>query len=303
MRLRDRAAQVLLCVVVGIAAYQGQKVLADETAKRSHMRLIENVCVRYLSVNIEDRLALKQRIYFRFRGGKLSKLGLNLHSNIREELRDRAVFLRLFVIDAVVRYKFLVRPIDMSGQGSLDSSCWRFACIQDVKTEPIFFSDFDINGATRISKCGRKSPYGTDPSPLIFLQGIDAGLQSSLRALLLDSIASLGFSERLFRCCSGITRSVGGRLGYGGLPDSDSTASDGREDKYARKQGYPSIRFDLLTCELVLLIFASAAGCLFLVLRGIKKESVTFLTEMGYVALFVVGQLAVYLLCRRIYGL
>jgi hypothetical protein len=40
-----------------------------------------------------------------------------------------------------------------------------------------------------------------------------------------------------------------------------------------------------------------------LVLRGIKNDSISLAMEVGYVSLFLIGQLAVYLLCRRIYGI
>jgi len=48
----------------------------------------------------------------------------------------------------------------------------------------------------------------------------------------------------------------------------------------------------------MLLVLASAAGCLFWVLRGIKNDRATFLVEgTGAVILLLVGQFAIYLLC------
>jgi hypothetical protein len=40
-----------------------------------------------------------------------------------------------------------------------------------------------------------------------------------------------------------------------------------------------------------------------LVLRGIKNDSIPFAMEAGHLSLFLIEQFAVYLLCRRIYGL
>jgi len=54
----------------------------------------------------------------------------------------------------------------------------------------------------------------------------------------------------------------------------------------------------------MLLILTSLAGCHFLFLWSIKNDSIPFLVVgVGYVILFLIGQVAIYLLCKRIEGI
>lgn len=96
-----------------------------------------------------------------------------------------------------------------------------------------------------------------------------------------------------------------GQLGMidGSLPYSNADSAESGKNQCAREQSKLRIGFDLRSCELMLLILAPAAGCLFFVFRGIKNDSPSLTMVLGYVSLFFIGQLAVYLLCRRIYGI
>ncbi len=59
--------------------------------------------------------------------------------------------------------------------------------------------------------------------------------------------------------------------------------------------------FDLRSCELVLFICACIAGCVIWVFRRIYDERIPSAMKFGvYVILFLAGQGAVYLLCKRL---
>jgi hypothetical protein len=89
----------------------------------------------------------------------------------------------------------------------------------------------------------------------------------------------------------------------GSLPYSNCDSTKSGENQCARKSSKPPIRFDLLSREFMLLILASLAGCLFFIRGKVKNDSIPFgVMRWGYVMLFVIGQLAVHLLSRRIYG-
>lgn len=88
------------------------------------------------------------------------------------------------------------------------------------------------------------------------------------------------------------------------LPNAHPDCAESGDHQCPSKPSQPCVRFDLRTCELVLLILASLTGCFSLFCWSIKNDSIPFsVVGGGYVILFLIGQLAVYLPCRRIYGI
>ncbi len=136
----------------------------------------------------------------------------------------------------------------------------------------------------------------SNPSSLIQMKVIDGRLERSRILRFLSLVAAHGF---ILSPAGYIDRF----LGYSGLPDTNCTAAECRENQETSKPCQPFICLDLLSRELVLLILASAAGCFFFILRGIKNDSISLPMVVGYLSLFLIGQFAVYLLCKGIYGI
>jgi hypothetical protein len=108
---------------------------------------------------------------------------------------------------------------------------------------------------------------------------------------LLRCIASLSFTERPAGHANRITSCVGCSLGYAGLPNTYHGSEECSNDQHSCEPRQTLIRFDLLSCELVLLILAPLAGDLFLPFGFVKNDVATFLVEgTGFVMLFLIGQ-------------
>jgi hypothetical protein len=164
-------------------------------------------------------------------------------------------------------------------------------------------ASFDINRMAVVSKLGRQCKCGSYPRTLILLKRINAGLERCCGALFREGVASLGFRKCSAGYIYGVSSGVGSSLRDSSLPYSDACPTKSPNDQQPGKPDQIFVGFDLRTCELVLLILASATGCLFWVLWGVKNDSISLTMGMGCVSLFLIGQLAVYLLCRRIYGI
>ena len=180
-----------------------------------------------------------------------------------------------------------------------------FASVRELDINNYQLSLFALNNGGTVD---------ANPSSLFAMKSINGGLKRSLglrfgrepsllRQFRLSLVAPLGFAESSARDIHSIFSSVGRNLRNSSLPYSNA---DGAESSDHQRAGEPSqslIRFDLRSCELVLFVLASLAGDLFLTLRSIKNDRTSFLVEGGgFVILFLAGQLAIYLLCRRIYG-
>ena len=97
---------------------------------------------------------------------------------------------------------------------------------------------------------------------------------------------------------------IGGFLRDRRLPYSDDDSEEGGDNQKTIEPRYSSIRFDLRSSELVLLIFASLAGCIFCTCRFIKNDGISFAVEGSwFIVLFTIGQGTAYLLCCRLEGL
>ena len=155
----------------------------------------------------------------------------------------------------------------------------------------------------------------SEPRSLIQAKIVDRRLQGGMRLNLggkprclrqpcLARITSLGFLKSSPGDFHGISGSIGRFLRERSLPDSNANGAKGGNNQRAREPSQSPIRLDLRSCEFVLLILAAPAGDLLLTLRFIKNDRASFLVEgSGAAILFLIGQLGVYLLCRRIYGL
>jgi len=153
------------------------------------------------------------------------------------------------------------------------------------------------------------------PGPLILMKLVDGSLQRLTGVFVgrfprllsqgsLTRITCLGFSKCVACDLYGISCSVSRPLRNTSLPNSNSNSASRGEHQSCSEPRQEPIRYDLLTGELVLLIFTCLAGCLFCTSRFIKYDRAGFRVEGAmYVILFLIGQGAVYLLCSRIYGL
>jgi hypothetical protein len=138
-------------------------------------------------------------------------------------------------------------------------------------------------------------PEGRNVNPWSFIQ---------LKSADALSETPLGDIRGTFRSIGGVSGGVGCLLGDDSLPYSNSYCAEGRNHQGSREPSQSIVGFDLRTCELVLLVLASLAGCLFLFHRSIKNDSIPFSVVRGvYVILFLIGQFAVYLIFKRIYGI
>jgi len=85
------------------------------------------------------------------------------------------------------------------------------------------------------------------------------------------------------------------------LPNSYNYRAERSEHQSASEPREPLICYDLLTSEFVLLILAFLAAFLCCTERFIKYDRSLFCVEgVGLVILFLVGQGAVYPLCKRL---
>lgn len=178
-----------------------------------------------------------------------------------------------------------------------------FPCVRYVEPESEFLTNFDIDRMPILSKLGRQCADGSDPSSLILLKGINAGLKRCGRALLLEGVISLRFGECAAGYINSIFGGVGRFLGDGSLPNPYGDCEESSDYKPFRKSGNSRVRFDLRAGEFMLLDFAFLAGSLFSIFRLIEKNLLSLSMEgMTAVILFLIAQLFVYLRAARIEG-
>ena len=183
-------------------------------------------------------------------------------------------------------FKGLILPQGMQHYKTLKIEGWGMPTIYCMQTEEKVGPWFQIRGL---------DTDDSDPGSLIQMKVIYGCLERSHISQLLSLVAANSFIQRSAGHIDSFLRDTR-------LPYSNSDSAESGQNQSARKQCQPRIGFDLRSRELMLLIFAAAAGCLLFVLRGIKNNSFP-LAMVGYVSVFLIGQFAVYLLCKRMYGL
>ena len=115
-------------------------------------------------------------------------------------------------------------------------------------------------------------------------------------------VGSLRFGESVLYNLYCIAGGISGPLRDDTLPYSNTDSAERSDNQQPRKPDQSPISCDLRSCELVLLILASLAGCLLCVRRCVKNERIPFAAEwFTYIIVFLIGQGAVYLLCKRLY--